>query len=443
VGIEAAILVDYDDYKGKEEKAVAAASRDFQIFVKPAGAVCNLACQYCYYLDKQHLASQGTPLRMADDLLEHYIVQHIDASPSSTVSFSWHGGEPTVLGLDYFRRIVELQRKHRRPGRHTVNGMQTNGILLNEEWGRFLSTEEFRVGLSIDGPADLHDAYRITRGQEPTHVQAIRAFEILKRHRIPCDVLCVLHDRNILHPTRVYRFFRKAGVRYLSFLPVVEPQPGTERGVSPQSVSAEAYGGFLCTVFDEWVRQDAGRIAVQIFEEATRPARGLQHSLCIYRETCGDVPVVERSGDFYSCDHFVDAAHRLGNIRETPLVDLLESPAQPAFGQAKRDALPRYCRRCDVQPFCNGGCPKDRFIQTPDGEAGLNYLCAGLKRFFTHCLPYVVTLASTGSDAFSRAAPLMPAVLARGPGASPIAHRNDLCPCGSGRKYKKCCLGFS
>jgi uncharacterized protein len=210
--------------------------------------------------------------------------------------------------------------------------------------------------------------------------------------------------------------------------------------VSPQTVPAEDYGAFLCAIFDEWVREDIGRIRVQMFEEAGRPARGEEHSLCIFRETCGDIPVLEHNGDFYSCDHYVDAQHRLGNIRETPLVELIESPAQKAFGQAKWDSLPRYCLECDVRPMCNGGCPKDRFLKTPDGEAGLNYLCAGFKRFFTHSLPVLVKLASLGPDSGHEALAL-PVAPAMPSGEYPHAGRNDPCPCGSGKKYKKCCLG--
>jgi len=415
------------------------ASREFQVFAKPAGALCNLDCRYCYYLKKQELYPAGDSPRMSDQVLEAYIVQHLDASPGRTVTFSWHGGEPTVLGLDYFRTIVALQRKHQRPGWRIDNGMQTNGLLLDEEWGRFLSAERFSVGLSLDGPRELHDRYRVTKGQKPTHKQTMRAFKLLRRHRIPCDILCVVHDQNVHHPTQVYRFFKEIGARSLGFLPVVEPAPDAEGAVSPHTVPADAFGAFLCTIFDEWVRQDIGRIAVQMFEEAARPARGLEHSLCVFRQTCGDIPVVERNGDFFCCDHYVDAQHRLGNIRETPLVELLESQAQRAFGQAKRDTLPGYCRTCEVRAMCNGGCPKDRFMRTPGGEEGLNYLCAGFKRFFTHSLPYTLKLA-TLERAGQPAERLMHLVTTTRD-ASFAAGRNDPCPCGSGRKYKKCCLG--
>ena len=375
---------------------------------------------------------------MPDDILEEYIVQHIDASPGSVINFCWHGGEPTILGLDYFRKIVALQRKHQPPDRRITNGMQTNGTLLDEDWCRFLAAEGFGVGLSLDGPQEMHDRYRVTKGQDPTYKQSMRGYKLLRQHRIPCNILCVVHAQNVQYPTPVYQFFKEIKAQYVEFLPLVELQPDEEGGVSHRSVSALAWGNFLCTIFDEWVGQDIERINVQIFEEAARTAFGQDHALCIFRETCGDVPVIEHNGDFFSCDHFVDTEHRLGNIQETPLVDLLECPAQRAFGQAKLDTLPRYCQACEVRNMCHGGCPKDRILRTPDGEGGLNYLCAGYKCFFTHCRPFVAQLSALWRRQSLEGQMMM--VHAKAAQASPRAGRNDPCPCGSGRKYKKCCL---
>jgi len=369
------------------------ASHDFQIFVKPVGSICNLACEYCYYLEKEHLYPKGESFRMPDIILEEYIVQHIEASTEPVIRFSWHGGEPTVLGLDIFRKIVAFQRKHQPSNRHIANGMQTNGTLLDEEWCRFLAQEDFAVGLSLDGPQELHDRYRVTKGGDPTYGQTIRGYNLLQQHGVSTDILCVVNAHNVRYPTEVYNFFRQIKARYVTFLPMVDPQPDVKGGVSHLTVPAEAWGDFLCTIFDEWISHDIGRIKIQIFEEAARTAFGQEHSLCIFRPTCGDVPVIEHNGDFFSCDHFVDAEHRLGNIIETPLVELLESPEQRAFGQGKLDTLPRYCQECEVRSMCHGGCPKNRFIQTPDGEAGLNYLCAGYKRFFIHCRPFVEEVA--------------------------------------------------
>jgi len=415
------------------------ALRQFQVFTKPVGSICNLDCDYCYYLKKEHLYPKGESFRMPNDILEEYIVQHIDASPDPVINFSWHGGEPTVLGLDYFRKIVALQRKHKPPNRSITNGMQTNGTLLDEEWCRFLAEEGFVVGLSLDGPREMHDRYRFTKGRKPTHKQAMRGYKLLRRHGVPCDILCVVNDNNVQYPTQVYRFFKQNGAQYVGFLPLVEPQPETEGGVSHHTVSAEALGDFLCTIYDEWLSQDIGRVKVQNFEEVARTALGHEPTLCIFQKTCGDVPVIEHNGDFFSCDHFVDAEHRLGNILETPFVELLESPVQRAFGQAKLDSLPHYCQICEVLAMCNGGCPKDRFLQTPDGEAGLNYLCAGYKRFFTHCRPFVRELAAQWRrQSLEGQTPLVRTTSVQ---VGPKTGRNDPCPCGSGLKYKKCCLG--
>jgi len=422
----------------KEDKELTRASREFQIFAKPAGPICNLDCHYCYYLKKEQLYPGSESFRMPDDVLEQYIVQHINACPESIIRFSWHGGEPTVLGLNYFRKIVALQGKHKPPNRRIANGMQTNGTLLDEEWCRFLGAEGFAVGLSLDGPQEMHDQYRLTKDQKPTHKKTMRSYELLRKYKVYFDILCVVNSYNCQDPLKVYQFFRSIEAPYVSFLPMVEPRPDTESGVSPLTVPAEAWGTFLCTIFDKWISRDIGQIKVQIFEEAARTAFGQEHSLCIFRQTCGDIPVVEHNGDFFSCDHFVDAEHRLGNIRETPLVDLLESPAQRAFGQAKLDTLPRYCQDCEVRVMCNGGCPKNRFLKTPDDESGLNYLCEGYKHFFTHCQPFVSEVAAQWRrQSLEQRMPVKQAAnvwRGRKPG------RNDPCPCGSSKKYKLCCM---
>lgn len=420
-----------------ETRATVKASREFQVFAKPAGSACNLSCHYCYYLNKKQLYPNGESLHMPEDILEQYIVQHIDAFPGEVIHFSWHGGEPTVLGLDYFQKIVALQRKHRPPDRRITNGIQTNGTLLDDRWCRFLAAEGFAVGISLDGPQAMHDRYRVTKSQHPTHMQAMRGYKLLQKHRIPNDILCVVNSHNVEYPSQVYRFFRQIGARYIGFLPLVELQPEAQNGLSRRTVPAEAFGSFLCTIFDEWMSRDIGRIKVQIIEEATRTAFGQEHSLCIFRRTCGDVPVIEHNGDFFSCDHFVDPQHHLGNIRQSPLVALLESPEQKAFGQAKLDTLPRYCRQCTVLDMCSGGCPKNRILETPDGEYGLNCLCAGYKRFFTHCRPFVEQLAALWQRQARDREPLSTPAGKKG---TLKMGRNDPCPCGSGRKYKKCCM---
>jgi uncharacterized protein len=364
------------------------ASRSFQVFVKPVGSLCNLRCDYCYYLGKGPSPPDAAAF-MPEDLLERTIAQHIAACPDEVVRFSWHGGEPTAAGLDFFRRAVELQRKHAPTGRRVANGLQTNGALIDEAWGRFLSEEGFAVGLSLDGPRDVHDRHRRTPAGTPTFDAALHGYEVLRRHGVATDILCVVSDANVSRPLEVYRFFKAIGAPYVTFLPLVERAAGGPSGVTPGSVAAEAWGEFLCAVFDEWVAGDIGRVKVQVFEEAARIAFGQEHSVCLFRPACGDIPVLERDGSLYSCDHFVDAGHRLGSIGETPLVDLLESRAQRDFGEAKRTTLPAFCLSCEVLEMCHGECPKNRFVRTPDGEPGLNYLCAGYRRFFSHCRPFV------------------------------------------------------
>ena len=417
---------------------MARASREFQVFLKPTGSLCNLDCHYCYYLKKEHLYPKGESFCMPDDILEAYIIQHIEASPGQIINFSWHGGEPTLLGIDYFKKIVDLQRKHQPSDRRITNGIQTNGTLLNKAWCRFFASEGFMVGLSLDGPAEMHNKYRLTKLQKPTHKQALRGYKLLRQFNVPCDILCVINAENVQHPLQVYRFFKEIKAQYIGFLPLVERQPETENGVSPRTPPAKALGLFLSVIFDEWKTHDIGKVIVQNFEEVAQTALGQEHALCIFRKICGDFPAIEHNGDFFSCDHFVDHEHRLGNIGDIALTDLLESPEQRTFGLAKWETLPQYCRDCNVLEMCYGGCPKDRFHQTPDGEPGLNYLCEGYKHFFNHCQPFITGL-KTLKPRRSREQPstIFPPPVKLN---SDKIGRNDPCPCGSGKKYKKCCL---
>jgi uncharacterized protein len=330
---------------------------------------------------------------MTEAMLETYISRRFEASPGPNTHFEWHGGEPTVLGLDYFRNIVKLQRKHLPAGRTVTNGLQTNGILLNEEWVGFLSGESFSVGLSLDGPDDLHDCFRRSPAGDGTHSLVVKAFELLQKHKVFCNILCVLHAVNSMEPERVYVFFRDLGVKYLQFLPLVSVSRTEKDTVSRESVEPKAFGNFLCRVFDLWIAGDVGRIVVQNFDEALRPVYGVPHALCVHRETCGDVAVLEHDGSFYACDHFVNTAHRIGNIEERTLKDLVSDPALTGFGLRKKESLPEYCRNCDVLQSCNGGCPKDRFIKTPDGKSGLNYLCEGYQAFFRYSRAELTKLA--------------------------------------------------
>jgi uncharacterized protein len=406
----------------------------FHLMVKPRGAVCNLDCTYCFYLRKEDLYDEGASFRMSDEVLESFTRQYIAAQRVPEVTFGWQGGEPTLMGLEFFRKAVAVQEKYRRPGMKVANALQTNGVLLDDEWCRFLKEHQFLVGLSLDGPRELHDAYRVDKGGKPTFDKVYRALKLLQKHGVEFNILCVLNRVNADHPLRVYRFFKGEGVQFIQFIPAVERTP--DGGVTAWTVRAEQWGKFLCSVFDEWVRRDVGRVFVQSFDVALQAWVGMEPSLCVHAKTCGDCLAIEHNGDLFSCDHYVDADYFLGNVMETPMTELVSSPFQRKFGRDKRDTLPRYCRECPVLFACNGGCPKDRFIPTPDGEPGLHYLCAGYKQFFTHVAPYMRTMAEL-LRCGSPPAAIMDILRQRE--APPRVARNAPCPCGSGRKYKNCC----
>jgi len=379
----------------------------FHVLAKPTGAVCNLDCKYCFFLSKE-LLYPGSRFRMADDLLETYLRQLLESHRAPEVTVAWQGGEPTLMGLEFFKRSVAYAEKHRRPDQHVQHTIQTNGTRLDDAWGAFFREHHFLVGLSVDGPKQMHDAYRVTKGGEGTFDQVMRGLDVLKNHHVDFNILCTVHAANQDHPLEVYRFFRdELGAEFIQFIPIVErvtdalrpladagwsARPGGARPlytvqgdqVTERSVGAEQYGRFLITVFDEWVRRDVGKVFVQHFDAALASWVGVPPAVCVFRETCGGALALEHNGDLYACDHFVEPGYRLGNITETHMIDLVVSPAQRKFGQDKRDTLPRYCRECDVRFACHGECPRNRFILTPGGEPGLNYLCAGYKAFFHH-----------------------------------------------------------
>jgi uncharacterized protein len=364
-------------------------SREFQVFIKPVGAFCNLDCSYCYYLNKSTLSGQGVPIIINDSLLERYIISHIEAAEDGNLFFSWHGGEPTLAGLEFFRKAVKLQQKHKPAGRIILNGIQTNATLLNDEWCRFFADEGFIVGVSIDGPEMLHNKFRVSKNKTGSFTNALNGYELLKKHNVPTELLTVVNAENVNYPRKVYRFLKQLGSEYITFLPLVQRVVGTDSGVSSISVPSENYGSFLITVFDEWVAEDIGRIKIQIIEEAARTAFSQEHTLCIFKKICGGVPVVEHNGDFYSCDHYVDREHLIGNIKDLSISEMLDSDKQLSFGLAKLNTLPMNCLDCEVREMCNGECPRNRFIKTPFGEPGLNYLCSGYKSFFNHVKPFV------------------------------------------------------
>jgi uncharacterized protein len=445
----------------------------FHLLSKPTGATCNLDCAYCFFLSKEMLYP-GSRFRMADELLETYIRQLIEAHRTPFVNVAWQGGEPTLMGVDFFRRSVEYVERYRRPGMTVEYTIQTNGTLIDDEFAAFFKANDFLVGISIDGPPAMHDAYRVDRGGAPTSARVLKGLETLKGHGVEFNVLTTLHHANADRPLEVYRYLRdELGARYMQFIPIIERLPAPtvdvpldrlelspglaqkapwrswrdrplyrQEGslVTDRSVTAEQYGSFLIGVFEEWARHDIGAVYVQMFDVALANWHGEPPTLCIHSETCGVALAMEHNGDLYSCDHFVEEGYKLGNITETPMAELVASPQQQAFGLAKRDSLPRYCLECDVRFACHGGCPKDRFIRTPDGDPGLNYLCAGYKAFFHHVdgpmramsqllrqgrAPAELMAAYAKHDAEIRAD------VAK-------AGRNDPCPCGSGRKVKHC-----
>ena len=423
---------------------------------KPSASVCNLDCTYCFYLEKEKLyADAQTDWKMSDEVLELYVKQHIAAQDVPTVEFAWQGGEPTLMGVDFYRRAVELQQRYA-DGKKVTNAFQTNGILLDDEWGEFLSENNFLIGLSIDGPREFHDRYRVDKGQNPTFDKVLAGLEALKKHRVEFNTLTVLQNHNADHPIEVYNFLKGLGSHFMQFIPIVEraahepaadglqliaPSFGGGARMTKWSVGSAQYGKFLCKVFDEWVRQDVGQRFVQIFDVSLGSWLGQDASLCIFAETCGNALIIEHNGDLYSCDHFVYPEYNLGNVRDWTIREMVSSERQRKFGQDKKDTLPRYCRECEFRFACNGGCPKHRFTKTPAGEDGLNYLCKGYKIYFGHIAPYMEFMANELNHQ-RPAANVMEWVKRRDEEQQPSAPppgRNDPCPCGSGKKYKRCC----
>ena len=390
----------------------------FHLLAKPTGAVCNLDCRYCFFLSKEELYP-GSRFRMSDEVLAAYIQQLLAAHQTPEVTVAWQGGEPTLMGLGFFRRSVELVAKHKKPGKTVTYTIQTNGTRLDDAWAAFFKGHHFLVGLSVDGPREMHDAYRVHKGGSGSFDRVMRGWEALRRHEVDVNILCTVHAANADHPVEVYRFFRdELGARatphgplFIQFIPIVEratpeslpranqgwgQRPGGKRPlytqtghlVTRRSVKPKQYGDFLIGVFEEWVRRDVGEVYVQVFDVTLGSYVG-EHYLCIFAPTCGLSLALEHNGDLYSCDHFVEPRYLLGNILETPLIELVGSDRQHQFGLDKHDTLPQYCRECEVRFACHGGCPRNRFIRAPaddvgQGEAGLNYLCAGYKRFFHH-----------------------------------------------------------
>ena len=414
----------------------------FHLLAKPTGALCNLGCKYCFFLSKKDLYP-GSSFRMSDELLETYIRQYIEAQHIPQVTIAWQGGEPTLMGLEFFRRSIQYQQKYKRPKMIIQNTMQTNGTLLDDEWCEFFHKNNFLIGLSLDGPRDLHDAYRVDKAGKPTFDRVMKAARLMRKHKVDYNILTTVHAANANYPLEVYRFLRdEVKANFIQFIPIVERdnETGFQEGdkVTDRSVKAEQYGRFLISVFDEWVRKDVGRTYVQIFDVALAAWSGVPPGICAFSPTCGTAMAMEHNGDMYSCDHFVEPKHLLGNINERTMAQLAGSRKQRKFGQDKLDTLPAYCRRCEVCFVCNGECPKNRFIKTLDGENGLNYLCAGYKEFFRHIDGPMRFMAHELRQ--GKAPANIMNYMKNGQISQMIVKpaRNDPCPCGSGLKYKKC-----
>ena len=418
------------------------------ILAKPSGATCNLACSYCFFLDKE-LLYPNSKFRMTEDVLETYIRQLIETHRSNQVTVAWQGGEPTLMGVDFFRKAIAYQQKYRRPGMTFENTIQTNGTLLDDEWCQFLKENNYLVGLSIDGPQHLHDAHRVDKGGKGTFDKVMRGLRFLQKHGVEYNILTAVNRLNAEYPREVYHFLRdEAGTKWIQFIPVIErvnPDGfniyNVGNKVTPRSVLPEQFGRFLIQVFDEWIHKDVGEIFIQTFEAAARNWMGLPSSgMCVFEETCGAGLALEHNGDLYSCDHFVEPNFLLGNIQEEHIIELVSSDQQVQFGLDKRDTLPKYCLECDVRFACCGECPKNRFIKTPGGEPNLNYLCAGYKGFF-HRIdePYkiLVTLMRSGQPA-SDVMAIVREREAHFPQAFAKAKPEDNCPCGSQMPFRLC-----
>jgi uncharacterized protein len=417
-------------------------SPTFHVMAKPTGAQCNLRCDYCFFLKKDQLYPLSA-FRMSDETMEQYIRQTLGPCRASEVTVAWQGGEPTLMGLDFFRRAVATERRHAKRGTRVQNTLQTNGTLIDDRWCEFLAEQRFLVGLSCDGPEPLHNAFRHNRAGQPVFDRVVRAVRLLQKHCVEFNILCTVNAANSRYPLEVYRFFRdELGARFIQTIPVVERdnESGNQEGtaVTNRSVRPEAYGRFLIGIFDEWVRRDVGTTFVQFFEGVLASYLHGVSSLCVLQPTCGRGVALEHNGDLYSCDHYVEPRYLLGNIFQTTISDLVSSPQQQAFGQAKSETLPQYCRQCEFLFTCHGECPKNRVLDTPAGEAGLNWLCVGLKAFFSHTEKTMQELAG-----LLRRGELAEKIMYQGASESAKNQRakvgrNHPCPCGSRQKYKRC-----
>ena len=376
-------------------------AKPLYVMLKPAGAHCNLACKYCYYLEKNKLYPTAQRHLMSDEMLEQFTREYIEAQTMNQVLFTWHGGEPLLRSIDFYRKALSLQQKYA-GGRRIDNVIQTNGTLLTDEWCEFFAQNHWLVGISIDGPQPDHDHYRLTAAGKPSWQKVMQGIKLLKKHGVEWNAMAVVNAYNVNHPLEFYRFFKENGCQFLQFTPIVERQTRHEDGrtlasladkdeisLSEASVAPEQWGYFLCAIFDEWVRKDVGKIFVEIFDCTLANWMGVSPGICAYSKECGHAGVMEHNGDVYSCDHFVFPEYKLGNIRDHSLIDMLYGEQQQEFSRLKHSSLPRQCKECDMEFACHGECPKNRFMKDKYGDSGLNYLCPGYYHYYQHVAPYM------------------------------------------------------
>jgi serine-type anaerobic sulfatase-maturating enzyme len=366
---------------------------NFHVMIKPRGPICNLDCQYCYYLSKQEMYP-GSDFKMSEDLLENFTKQYIEALKSSEIYFGWQGGEPTLMGIEFFRKAIQLQKQYRKPNTKIVNTIQTNGTTLNGEWAKFFHDNQFLVGISIDGPPFLHNKFRTFKNGKKSYAKVKKGLDLLKKHKVEYNVLACVHAGNENHPLEVYKFLKHdLETEFIQFIPIVEMEDKTgileNPKVTDRSVHGLNYGKFLWTIFNEWVRKDVGKVFVQIFDISLGLWLGQPSGLCIFSEICGNAMALEHNGDLFSCDHYVFPEFKLGNITTSTLEEMVNSDFQQKFGQNKSGNLPSQCKKCPVGYICKGACPKNRILKTSAGDPNLNYLCEGYKYFFTKVDPYM------------------------------------------------------